>query len=309
MGEANRRPVALVVLELEGRAHTRRADTVDRERRRGLRIAECEVVGLDGDDVREVGGQLEVDGERQLRHALVAEGQVLGHAGADETLATDRERVCGDPGRGRVAQVVRCAEVVHGAGRQQQRALAVEEQPAAREHPGVVGEHALGAAAHVADVVTDDERRAVEDRQHAHHPPSPRQSMVRVCPDLRQAMHIRAVPPVKRGEAGEPRRSTPCGGEVNHGRVSAHPGGVVHYAATSMERDGAADAESRDMSFPRGSLRRRGVGGGSSLSLCARATPRIHTRKMVRPPGLRIPCSYTKTSIRPAPLLRPPYPS
>ena len=63
MGEANCRPVALVVLELEGRAHTRRADTVDRERRRGLRIAEREVVGLDGDDVREVGGQLEIDGE------------------------------------------------------------------------------------------------------------------------------------------------------------------------------------------------------------------------------------------------------
>ena len=100
--------------------------------------------------------------------------------------------------------------------------------------------------------------------------------MERVCPDLLQTMHIGGAA----GEmawSGEPRRSTPCGGEVNHGRVSAHPGGVVHYAATSMERDGAADAESRDMSFPRGSLRRRGVGGGSSLSLCARC-PRSRTR-------------------------------
>ena len=158
--------------------------------------------------------------ERQLGHALVAEREVLGHARADEALATDRERVGGNPGRRRVAQVVRRAEVVDGAGGQQQRALAVEQQPAAGEHPGVVGEHALGAHAHVADVVADDERRAVEDRQHAHHPPSTRQSMVRVCPDRRRAMHIRRAGAA--GEAGEPGRSTPCGGAVNHGRVSAH---------------------------------------------------------------------------------------
>ena len=201
---------------------------------------------LDRDDVGEVGGELEIDVERQLRHALVAEGEVLGHARADEPLAADRERVGGNPRRGRVAEVVRRAEVVDRARGQEQRALAVEQQPAAREHARVVGEHALGADADVADVVADHERRAVEDRQHAHHPPSTRQSMLRVCPDRRRAMHIRRR---RAGEASEPGRSTPCGGAVNHGRVSADHPPFVQYAPTSMERDGAADAESRDMSF------------------------------------------------------------
>ena len=246
LGEADRRAVALVVLERERRALDRVADPVDGERWRGLGIAKGEVVCLDRDDVREIRRELEIDIERQLRHALVAEREVLGHARADEALAADRERVRGNPGRRRIAEVVRRAEVVDGARGQEQRALAVEQQPAAREHACVVGEHALRTYTHVADVVADHERRAVEDRQHAHHPPSPRQSMLQVCPDRRQAMHIRRC---GAGEPGELGRSTPCGGAVNHGRVSADHPPFVQYAPTSMERDGAADAESRDMSF------------------------------------------------------------
>ena len=55
-------------------------------------------------------------------------------------------------------------------------------------------------------------------RQHALHPPSTRQSMLRVCPGPRPSTHIRRP---GAGEPGEPSRSTPHGGAVNHGRVSA----------------------------------------------------------------------------------------
>ncbi len=56
-----------------------------------LRIAEREVVELDGDDVGEVGGELERELECERLHALVADRDPLLQPRADEALAHDRE--------------------------------------------------------------------------------------------------------------------------------------------------------------------------------------------------------------------------
>ena len=120
------------------------ADGRGRRQRTGVqRVAEREVVLLDGDDVREVGADLELELERDRLGALVADGDVVLHPVADEALAHDREHVLAEAARERVAQVEGGREVLDLAGREQQRPLAVhaqlepgEEARVVREEPG-----------------------------------------------------------------------------------------------------------------------------------------------------------------------------
>ena len=120
---------------------------------------------FDREDVREVGGELQCELERERLHALVADDDPVLHAFADEALACDRERVGREAaGRG-VAQVERRGEVLDHAGREQQRLRAVDRQAQQREEAGVLGEQPLGLAVDVAQLVADAERRALEDRE------------------------------------------------------------------------------------------------------------------------------------------------
>ena len=89
---------------------------------------EREVVLLHGEDVREVGADLELELERERLGALVAQDQVILHALADEALAHDRERVLREPGNDRVAQVEGGGEVLDLPRREQERADAVDAE-------------------------------------------------------------------------------------------------------------------------------------------------------------------------------------
>ena len=140
-----------------------------RQRPRRLGVAEREVVLLDGDDVREVGADLELELERERLGALVAEDQVILHPLADEALARDRERVLGEPRNDRVAEVEGGGEVLDLPRREQERARAVDAQLEPREKARVLGEEPARLAVEVADLVADAERRALEDRQPRQH--------------------------------------------------------------------------------------------------------------------------------------------
>ena len=67
-----------------------------RKRARLERVAEREVVVLDGEDVREVVAELERELEADLLHALVLDAEAVLHALADEAVARDRDRVLGE---------------------------------------------------------------------------------------------------------------------------------------------------------------------------------------------------------------------
>ena len=135
-----------------------------RERRRPDRVAEGEVVLLDGQDVCEVRAQLEGDVERERLHALVLDNDQVLHALADEPVPRDRDGVVRQPPNRRVAEVERRGEVLDDSGREQQRLRAVHGQAEQREEARVVGEEALRLAVDVAALVADAERRAFEDR-------------------------------------------------------------------------------------------------------------------------------------------------
>ena len=117
-----------------------------REVRRILGIAEREVVELDGDDVREVRGELERDLEIEPVHALVADRDPLLHARADEALPGDRERVLRKPVQARVAEEERRCKVLDAAGRQQKQRRSLHGEHEPREKPRVVREEAARRA-------------------------------------------------------------------------------------------------------------------------------------------------------------------
>ncbi len=93
---------------------------------RAQRVAESEVVLLDGDDVGEVRPHLELELEAQRLGRLVADGHVILHPIADEPLAHDRERVLRQPARKRVAQIEGGREVLDLAEGEEQRPLSVD---------------------------------------------------------------------------------------------------------------------------------------------------------------------------------------
>ncbi len=130
-----------------------------------LRVAEREVVVLDGEDVREVARNLDPQLQRHGPHPLVLDDDPVLHRLADEALADDRDLVRVEILRARVAEVERGGEVVHLVRGQQQRALAVDRELQAGQEAGVLGEKpARRPGADVSDVVADAERRALEDR-------------------------------------------------------------------------------------------------------------------------------------------------
>ena len=93
-----------------------------------LGVPEREVVELDGDDVREVGLELQRELELELLHALVPHGDPLPHAGRDEALAGDGEGVVRQAVDARVAEKERGREVVGAPRREEQWSRAVETQ-------------------------------------------------------------------------------------------------------------------------------------------------------------------------------------
>ncbi len=97
-----------------------------RKGRRVLGISEREVVLLHGDDVREVGAELEGELELEPIHALVADRDPLLEPGSDEPAAGDRERVARKSVQRRVAQVEGGREVLKAARRERQRSGAVD---------------------------------------------------------------------------------------------------------------------------------------------------------------------------------------
>ena len=102
------------------------------------RIAEREVVLLDGQDVGEVG--LELDGELD-RHRVagqVGDDHVLLQVVGDEALAAEQDLVRQQPSRRRVAQEEGRREVLDLAGRERQRAHAVDRREQPREKSRVV---------------------------------------------------------------------------------------------------------------------------------------------------------------------------
>ena len=70
-----------------------------------LRVAEREVVVLDGEDVREVARNLDPELQRHGPHPLVLDHDPVLHRLADESLANDRDLVRIEVLRPRVAKV------------------------------------------------------------------------------------------------------------------------------------------------------------------------------------------------------------
>ena len=129
------------------------------------RVAEGEVVLLDADDVREVGPEVQLDGERERGARLVADDHVILEAVADEPVSCDREGVLLEPARERVAGVEGGREVLDPARREQERTCAVDRERERREKARVVRVEPTQPAADVAELVTDAEGRALEDGQ------------------------------------------------------------------------------------------------------------------------------------------------
>jgi hypothetical protein len=184
IGVSGRLPVHLALLRQRNLGHARERPRIGEaehavsvlldghrlgQRPRALRVAEREVVVLDGEDVREVRADLEGDLDLEPPARVVLDHDVLLHPVADEALPGDRELVVLEPaGRG-VAKVERRREVVHAGRREPQRLRAVHRQDPAREEAGVVREEPGRRRLEVADVVRDAERRALEDRERRHY--------------------------------------------------------------------------------------------------------------------------------------------
>ena len=82
-----------------------------------LGVAEGEVVSLDGEDVREVGADLERELELDGPRRVVLDDDVLLHAVTDEAVATDGDLVRPEPADDGVPQVERRGEVVDACPR------------------------------------------------------------------------------------------------------------------------------------------------------------------------------------------------
>ena len=120
---------------------------------RAQRVPEREVVILDAEDVREVGGELEPDLELDGLHRSVLEDHHILHALADEPLARHQHLVLTQSAGERVAQEESGREVLDLARRERQRRRSVERQLQPREKPRVLGEQTTRLVADVADVV------------------------------------------------------------------------------------------------------------------------------------------------------------
>ena len=130
-----------------------------------LGVAEGEVVSLDGEDVREVGPELERELELDGPRRVVLDDDVLLHAVADEAVATDGELVRPEPVDDGVPQVERRGEVVDAVRGEGQGPRAVDGEHPAREEARVAREEAHDRLGDVAAVVRDAERRAFQDRE------------------------------------------------------------------------------------------------------------------------------------------------
>jgi hypothetical protein len=122
---------------------------------------------LDGEDVREVGPDVEAELDLELDVADVAHDDVVLHPAADETLPGNREHVLRQPVPHRVAEIERCRKVLDLPGREEERPEPVHAQLEAGEETRVLGEEAARRLDEVAEVVADAERRPLEDR-HGH---------------------------------------------------------------------------------------------------------------------------------------------
>ena len=140
-----------------------------RQRRRAQRVPEREVVILHGEDVREVGAELDPQVELDRFHALVHDRDRVLHPVPDEPLPADRQRVLRQTFRQRVPHEERRGEVLDPVGREQQRTLAVHGQLQHRQEPRVLGVQAFHVAPEIAELVADAEGRAFEDAQAIRH--------------------------------------------------------------------------------------------------------------------------------------------
>jgi uncharacterized membrane protein len=139
------------------------------KRLRAQRVAEREVEVLDGEDVREVRADVELEVELDAFHALVLHDEGVLHAVADETLPPDRQHVGSKSAGQRIAHEERRREVLDLVGRQEQRPLPVDGQLQRREKPGVLGEETFDVAVEVAEQVANAEGRAFENAEFAAH--------------------------------------------------------------------------------------------------------------------------------------------
>jgi hypothetical protein len=133
------------------------------EWRRLLRLAEREVVGLDGEDVREVAPQLERELELERPRRMVLDDDVLLQPFPDEAVAPDRHLVVAEIARKRVPQVEGGRVVLDLVRGEDQRSRAVDEQAPVRQKASVVGEKPHRGVEDVAALVRDAERRPLED--------------------------------------------------------------------------------------------------------------------------------------------------
>ncbi len=129
------------------------------------RMAECEVVLLDADDVREVRLEVQLEGEEEGGARHVAHDDVVLQPLAHEAMARDREDVLLERSDGRVARVEGCREVLDRARGEQKRPTALHRERERRQKARVVRVEAVDASRDVAEVVADAEGRAFEDRQ------------------------------------------------------------------------------------------------------------------------------------------------
>ena len=162
--------------DLRGRAARRRVDEDERTRvearldrigkRLGIdRVAEREVVLLDGEDVGEVARDLDRELERHRFRGDVLDDDPVVHVVGDPPLPDDRDGVLLESIHERVAEIERGRVVLDRPGGEQQRLLAVHRQPEERKEARVLREEAARLLADVASLVADAERRALEDRQ------------------------------------------------------------------------------------------------------------------------------------------------
>ena len=139
------------------------------QRLRPHRITEREVVVLDGEDVREVARDLELEVELDRLHALVLDRERVLHPVADEAFAPNRERVVVEISDHRIPHEERGREVLDLVRREKQGPLAVDCQTKPRQEARVFGEETFTLCLEVAELVADAEGRALEYSELARH--------------------------------------------------------------------------------------------------------------------------------------------
>ena len=137
-------------------------------RERPGRVAEREIEGLDREDVREVGA--DVDGQLELDRPIgvVDEDHVLLHPVTDETPPRDRDLVGTQAADGGIPQEPDRREVLDLPLGEQERPCAVDGQRQAGEEARVRVEEAGRRLPEVAELVRHAEGRALENRDLRH---------------------------------------------------------------------------------------------------------------------------------------------